>query len=240
VLPTRELAAPCYQRVNWCGAPSCPGYDLRITPGTSSSAAPPAPVPSDDALDDSDRPLTTLRGASVDVDPRLAARVAVAVLVTALAAVAISLSVAGLDKNAEITGLRQQGTPVEVTVTHCVALLGGSGSNGVGDSCLGTFVLDGKRYRSTIPGNGLWAPGSTLRLITVRTNPGLLATSHQVASEHVSWRVFILPAVLVVALIALVVAITARHVRRRRRLGAVGSVSTPLGAGLGGKHPVLG
>src|SRR5580704_381589 len=100
VLPTRELAAPCYQRVNWCGDPSCPGYDLRITPGSTSSAARPtptptsnpAPVPSDEALDDSDRPLTTLRGASVDVDPRLAARVAVAVLVAALAAVAISLS----------------------------------------------------------------------------------------------------------------------------------------------------
>ena len=161
-------------------------------------------------------------------------------LVAALAAVAISLSVAGLDKNAEITGLRQQGTPVEVTVTHCVALLGGSGSNGVGDSCVGTFVLDGKRYRSTIPGNGLWGPGARLRLITIRSNPGLLATSHEVASEHASWRVFIVPAVLVVALIALLIAVLVRRGRLRRRPGAVGSVSTPLGAGLGGKHPVLG
>jgi hypothetical protein len=239
VLPTRELAPSCYQRVNGCGAPGFPGYDQRITPGPSSSAAPPTPAPKD-APDDSDRPLTTLRGASVDVDPRLAARVAVVVLVAALAAVAISLSVAGFDKNAEIRALRQQGTPVEVTVTHCIALLGGSGSNGVGDSCLGTFVLDGKRYGSTIPGNALWAPGSTLRLITIRSNPGLLATSHQVASEHDSWRLFILPAVLVVALIALVGAIIARRVRRRRRPGTVASVSTPLGAGLGGKHPLLG
>jgi hypothetical protein len=222
VLPTRELATPCYQRVNWCGAPGSPGYDLPITPGISDSAVPPAPK--DDRLDDSGQPLTTLRGASVEVDPRLAARVAVALCVVALAVVAVSLTVAGVDKNAEINGLRQQGTPVAVTVTRCFGLLGGSGSNGVGNRCLGTFALDGTRYHGTIPGDALWAPGTTIRLLTIKSDPGLLATSHQVASEHASWRVFVLPMMLVVVAAALVIAII---VRRQRRPEAVGSVGRP-------------
>jgi hypothetical protein len=222
VLPTRELATPCYQRVNWCGAPGSPGYDLPITPGISDSPAP--PIPRDFTLDGSDQPLTTLRGARVEVDPRRAARVAVALCVVALAVVAVSLSVAGVDKNAEITGLRQQGTPVVVTVTRCFGLLGGSGSNGVGNSCLGTFVLDGKRYKGTIPGDALWAPGTTIRLVTIRSDPGLLATEHQVASEHASWRVFILPTVLFFGMTALV---TVLIVRRRRDLRKVGSVGSP-------------
>lgn len=222
MLPTRELATPCYQRVNWCGAPGSPGYDLPITPGISNSAVPPA-LRDDDPLDDSGQPLTTLRGASVEVDPRLAARVVVALCVVALAVVAVFLSVAGVDKNAEITGLRQQGTPVEVTVTRCFGLLGGSGSNGAGNRCIGTFVLDGTLYHGTIPGNALWAPGTTIRLVTIKSDPGLLASDHQLASEHASWRVFILPTVLVVVATALVIAIIVRRQRRSEAVGLVGS-----------------
>jgi hypothetical protein len=221
VLPTRELATTCYQRVNSCGSAGSPGYDLPITPGISSSAAPPAPR--DKTLDDSDQPLTTLRGASVEVDPRRAARVAVALCVVALAVVGVSLCVAGVDKNAEIRGLHQQGTTVEVTVTRCFGLLGGSGSNGVGNRCLGTFILDGMRYHGTIPGNALWAPGTTIRLVTIKRDPGLLATSHEVANEHTSWRVFILPTVLFVVATALVIAIVVRRQRRSEVIGLVGS-----------------
>jgi hypothetical protein len=149
--------------------------------------------------------------------------VAVALCVVALAVVAVSLSVAGVDKNAEVTGLRQQGTPVEVTVTRCFGLLGGSGSNGVGNRCLGTFVLDGTRYHGTIPGKALWAPGTTIRLVTIKSDPGLLATHHQVASEHASWKVFILPTVLFVVATAPVIAIIVRRQRRPEAVGLVGS-----------------
>jgi hypothetical protein len=235
VLPTRELAAPCYQRVNRCGDPGSPGYDLPIATGISSSTIP--PTPGDHKPDASSEPLTTLRGASVEVDPRRAARIAVALCLTALAVVAVGFFIAGVDKNAEITGLRQQGIPVEVTVTKCFGLLGGSGSNGVGNRCVGTFVLDGRTYQTTIPGNALWGPGTTLRFVTIKGDAGLLATAHQVQSEHASWRVFVLPAILLIVLAALVVVII---VRRRKGPGTVSSVSTPLGTGLHGRQPLPG
>jgi hypothetical protein len=217
------------------GAEGGPGYDLRITSRGSPSAAQQAPT--DDTLDVSRRPLTTLRGASVEVDARQAARVVVALCLTALGVVVVSLFVVGVHQNAQITRLRQQGVPVAVTVTGCRGLLGGSGSNAAGDSCSGTFVLQGRRYSATIPGDTLRAPGSTIRLVTVASDPGLLATVHQVQSEHASWRVFILPTVLLVVLAALV---TAFALRRRRKRGDVGSVSTPLTAVLPRRKPLQG
>ena len=152
----------------------------------------------------------------------------VALCLIALATVVVILFVAGVDKNTEITRLRQQGVPVAVTVTGCHGLLGGSGSNDAGSSCSGTFVLDGRRYSGTIPGDTLRAPGTTIRLVTIESDPGLLATFHQVKSEHASWRVFILPTVLLVVLAALVAVAAVEH---RRHRGTVSSVSTPRAAG---------
>jgi hypothetical protein len=195
----------------------------RITPRSNPSTAPQAPR--HDTLASRRQPLATLRGASVEVDPHQATRLVVSLCLIVLAVAVVSLFVVGVDKNAEITGLHHQGTPVEVTVTRCTGLLGGSGSNGVGSSCYGTFVLDNERYSGTIPGNALRAPGTTLRLVTIKSHPGLLATVHQVQDEQASWRVFILPTMLLVVLAALVLAVILRH---RRGPAPVGSVATPL------------
>ena len=70
---------------------------------------------------------------------------------------------------------------------RCLGVLGGSGSNAAGYSCRGTFVLDGQRYSDTIPGDTLLAPGTTVRLVTVESDPGLIATIQQVESDHTSW-----------------------------------------------------
>lgn len=162
---------------------------------------------------------------------------AFALCLAGLAALSAILFVAGAHKNAEITALRHHGVPVEVTVTGCLAMLSGSGSNAAGDTCHGTFELDGQRYSATIPGDALLPPGSTLRLFTAKSDPGILATAHQVRSEQASWRVFILPVALLMVLLALVTAVT---IRRRRGLGTVGSAGTPFAAGLGGHQPLLG
>ena len=112
--------------------------------------------------------------------------------------------VAGFRKNAQITALRTQGVPVVVTVTRCIGLLGGSGSNAAGNSCQGSFVLDGHRYVDPVPGYTLFPPGSHLQGITVRTDPALLSTVQVLAGQHASWRVYLLPAVLIVVLVVLV------------------------------------
>jgi hypothetical protein len=178
-----------------------------------------------------------LRGAAVEVDARHAARVVIVLCLTALAAAVVSLFVAGAHKNAEIANLQQHGMPVEVTVTRCFGLLGGSGSNGAGYSCRGTYVLDGKRYSATLPGDTLHAAGSAVRVVTTESDPGLIASFHQVANQHTSWRVFVVPIVLLVVLTA---SVTAIALRRRKDPGPSAQSAVGSGRGFTGGSPLWG
>ncbi len=161
------------------------------------------------------QPIMRLRGAGVDVDVRRAARVVVAGCLVALAVVTAVLFAAGVGKNAQINLLRQHGVPVTVTVSGCIGLMGGSGSNLAGYSCKGTFLLDGHRQSDAIPGNTFLRPGSTIRGVTVPSDPGLLSTVGILAAEHSSWKVFILPTILLVVLVVLGVEVFRRWRPRR-------------------------
>ncbi len=163
-----------------------------------------------------DRPVSTLRGAGVTADARRVGKVVVAACLVALAGVTVGLFVAGASKNAQITSLRSHGVPVEVTVTKCHGLLGGSGSNGAGYACRGTFEIGGHRYNEAIPGYGQLSPGSSIRGVAVPGNPPLFSTAGAAATERASWRVFILPSVLAVILVLLLgaVVLRIRHVRK--------------------------
>jgi hypothetical protein len=158
-------------------------------------------------------PLTRLRGAGVDIDVRRAGRVAVAVVLVALAALSGVLFTAGVDKNAQITALRTRGVPVTVTVSGCLGLLGGSGSNAAGYACQGTFTFDRHRYHDDIPGNSFERPGSTVHAITDPDDPTLLSTAALVATQRASWTVFLLPG----SLLILFVLIGGVALRRGRR-----------------------
>jgi hypothetical protein len=125
-------------------------------------------------------------------------RIVAAVCLVALAVVAVALFVAGMNKNDQITRLRQHGVAVAVTVTGCLGLLGGSGSNAAGYECKGTFALGGHRYNEDIPGNTIRTPGSTIRAIAVPGNPPLLSTARAVATDRPSWHVFVAPTILIV------------------------------------------
>ncbi len=158
-------------------------------------------------------PVTILRGAGVDVDARRVARVLVGTCLLALAALSATLFVVGARKNAQITDLREHGVPVEVTVTRCLGLLGGSGSNDAGYACRGSFTIGGHRIERAIPGDTFLPPGATLRAIAAPDDPGLFSTAAAVASEHASWKVFILPATLLVLLLAALGVLVARSKR---------------------------
>jgi hypothetical protein len=147
-----------------------------------------------------DAPVMTLRGAGVDVNGRRVGRVVATVCLLALAVLVVVLFLAGVRKNEQITQLRQHGVAVEVTISGCLGLMGGSGSNLVGYACRGTFTLDGRRYNEAIPGNTLHPPGTTLQDLTVPGDPALLATARAVATEHPSRKVFILPTILLLSL----------------------------------------
>jgi MYXO-CTERM domain-containing protein len=154
----------------------------------------------------------------------------------ALAVVTAVLFAVGVHKNAQITSLRTHGVRVEVTASRCFGLLGGSGSNGAGYSCRGTYVLEGARYSVTIPGDTLRAPGSKVQVVAAENDPGLIASLHQAQSDHASWTVFLLPSVLLFVLLGLLARFA---VRRRRDPGTVRSAGTAPGARLPRRQPLL-
>ena len=126
------------------------------------------------------------------------------------------------EKNAQITRLRNQAVPVEVTVSGCIGLMGGSGSNVAGYACRGEFTLAGHRYREAIPGtrslsrnenpSGRSAAGPGTRVNT----PVLLLEPEQ-ASE----KVFLLPAVLLALLGVFVAALALKRENLRRASGPI-------------------
>jgi len=144
-----------------------------------------------------------LRGASVGtLDSRRVGRAVAALCMVGLVVTAVVLAVAGADKNAQITRLRDHGVSVQVTVTGCLGLLGGSGSNPAGYECRGAYRAEGRRYVEDIPGTGLRRPGSTLRAVIDPDDPALLSTPAILATEHASWRVYVVPGALLLVVIA--------------------------------------
>ena len=172
----------------------------------------------------SEVPLSTLRGAGVDVDVRRLSRAAAAVLLTALLAVAAALFIAGERKNAQIAALRTGGIPVQMAVTGCIGLMGGSGSNPVGYRCRGTYLVDGHRYSAGVPGSGIHSPGALVAALAAQSDPALVSSAHLVAGEHQSWKVYAVPSLLVSVVGAVLVA---RYVRLCRRTMAERGETTP-------------
>jgi hypothetical protein len=164
-----------------------------------------------------------LRGAGVQADARRLAQVAVAIVLITLAALAIGFTIVGIHKNQQTDQLHTQGVPVTVTVTSCLGLLGGSGSNAAGYSCHGTYTLAGHSYNESLPGSAFHRPGATIDAVAVPGDPALVSPVAIVDAQHSSGSVFILPAafggVLVLLLVALVVRSRRRHAGARRADG---------------------
>jgi hypothetical protein len=173
-------------------------------------------APTDD-IGSPEGPATTLRGAPVELNVRTVGRVTVSVLLAGLLALAAILFVAGAQKNSQINTLRTHGVSVEATVSGCLGLLGGSGSNGAGYTCRASFTFDGRQYNEAIPDNSLHRPGTTVRLVTVPDDPSLISTPGAVASDQASAGVYLVPALLLGVLVVLVGGLL---IRRKGRSGA--------------------
>lgn len=156
-------------------------------------------------------PHTHLRGGSVQVDAQIIGRVLLGLVGVVLLACAILFLFVGLDKNNQITQLQRAGVTVDARVSGCLGELGGTGSNPAGYSCKGSFTLDGATHEVTIPGNSLRAPGSTVHIVTLKTDPQLVETVARLAKEHAAATVFVLPAILFAALILLIGGVAARR-----------------------------
>jgi len=191
---------------------------MNPAPPTGATAATGSPRPLGESgvarvVQDDASPVTMLRGAGVEVDGRRIGRLLLGVLTVAILAAALVTAVAGYEKNGQVEALRSHGVGVEMTVTHCLGLMGGSGSNLVGYDCDGTYTVAGHHYQASIPGTADHAPGSSVRGVVDRDDPALFSTPNALRAERASPRVFILPGVLFVG--AVLVAGFALLQRRR-------------------------
>jgi hypothetical protein len=186
-----------------------------LTRPDPTNAAPDEDRTAQDPEKASEGPVSTLRGAGAQVDVHTVAQVVLGLIGATLAILVVVFIVIGVDKNRQINELRGQGVPVTFTVTSCQGLLGGSGSNGAGYACRGTYRLAGHTYNEPLPGTAFFSPGASVHAVAVPGDPGLVSPVTVVESEHASSRVYVLPVVLFAALVLLVGTIFLR--RRRRR-----------------------
>jgi hypothetical protein len=165
---------------------------------------------------DDDR-VAPLRGAGVpEIEVRQLGRVLIALCLVALVVTSTVLFVAGARKNHQVDELRHHGVPVTVTISGCIGLLGGSGSNGAGFSCTGSYRVAGRRYVASFSAEVTEPPGSHLRAVTAAGDPSLVATVATVAGEHPSGGVYVLPGVLLAAAVAFGLGLVLTDRRRRR------------------------
>jgi hypothetical protein len=160
-----------------------------------------------------DRPVSTLRGAGVQIDTARAARIALVLCLATLVVVGSVLLIAGYRRNAQIDDLRAHGAPVQVSVTHCLGLMGGTGSSPAGYECTGSYTFHGAHYAEGIPGSTFYPDGAVVAGVVSTGDPGLLSTPSTVARAHTSVTLYLLGALLFVTAAAIGVW---SEVRRRR------------------------
>lgn len=166
-----------------------------------------------------DQPLSTLRGAGVAVDLRLAKRVLGTLIVLALAISSVVLFVSGAHQNAQASELRSHGVPVTVTLRSCFGQLGGSGSNVAGYSCTASFSLAGRRWVESFPWSSSGVPPRRASAYAVPSDPALVVSAASFRTERATARVFVLPSVLCALCIAALAAMASLRRRARRRRG---------------------
>jgi hypothetical protein len=157
-----------------------------------------------------------LRGAGVQIDGRKVARVLIVLVLAAMAVLAVLFTIAGVQKNSQADRLHHDGVPVTVTVTGCLGLLGGSGSNAAGYSCKGTYTLHGHTYTEPLPGSTFHRPGAVLPAVAVPGDPALVSPVSIEQDQRSSAGVFVLPAVFL-GLFLVGTALFAGYELRRRR-----------------------
>ncbi len=188
---------------------------------------PDPPVPgNDDAAGELGDRIGQLRGAGVSVDGRRVGQVALGIVLATLAILAIVFTVVGVHTNQQDDRLHNDGVPVTFTVTGCMGLLGGSGSNAAGYACRGTYTLDGHSYDEQLPGDSFHRPGSTVAAVAVPGDAALISPASIVAAQHSSASVFVLPAILGVVFL-LLGALLLLLPRRRRAASARDSFPAP-------------
>src|ERR1700733_7620044 len=108
------------------------------------SASPVGPSPADNGY--------IRGGGGVRIQTRRVIGVVVAVCVVVLVVFVVDLTASAAHRNAQLSTLRHQGVPVEVTVTGCLAIGSGVGMGIEYWQCRGAYALGGESYNEVIHG----------------------------------------------------------------------------------------
>jgi hypothetical protein len=147
-------------------------------------------------------------GGGIEIEPRRLVRVAIGFCVLVLVGIVIDMTVSAANQNSRQTKLRQQGVPVVVTVTGCLASGSGSGQTVEGYTCRGTYTVGSHRYNEVIGGTTIVHPvGQQLRAVAVPGEPTLVSTADGVAGTRSAWTPYITPTILGAVAIALALAL---------------------------------
>jgi hypothetical protein len=146
-------------------------------------------------------------GGGIEIELSRLVRVAIGLCVLLLVGIVVDLTVSAANQNSRQTKLRQQGVPVELTVTGCLGNGSGSGQTVEGYICRGTYTVGGHRYNEVIGGTTVVHPvGQRLQGVAVPGDPTLVSTANGVASKRSSWTPYITPTILGAVAIALALA----------------------------------
>jgi uncharacterized membrane protein len=186
-------------------------------PGPANGDEVGAPVDADHGRGQLDR-VGTLRGAGVGgVDTRRLGRILIGLIMATLAVLVVVFTVVGVHHNQQDDRIHHDGVPVTFSVSGCLGLLGGSGSNAAGYSCRGSYTLDGRTYRVRLPGNDFHRPGAQVPALAVPGDPTLVSPVALARTERSSAGVFLVPVILFVILVLLVALVLFDRQRHKKR-----------------------
>jgi len=126
-------------------------------------------------------------------------------LLLALFALTIVVTfISATNDNARIERLKDHGVAVAVTVTGCVGNVGGSGSNGAGYTCRGSYRLYGIRYREIIGSKtSSSSAGTKVRAVADPARPSTIELASYVQASSSSDSVYFVPSLLALFLVIL-------------------------------------
>ncbi len=173
------------------------------------------PAPAGTTPDDA----THLRGVRVaQVDTGRVVRVLVAIALVGLITLAAVLTASATSQNSRLNRLRNQGVPVQMTVTGCVAISSGIGMSVKYWECRGSYTLGGHSYNEVIGGSRAHlGDGQVVEAIAVPGHPALVSTSANLPQGRSSWTTYVPPIILAVLGVAGALGLMLWS-RRRRRL----------------------
>lgn len=148
--------------------------------------------------------VASLRGANAGSIGRTFWLGAAALGLAIFTAVLVVSLVSAFNDNARIERMKAHGIPLTVTVTTCDGNLGGSGSNGAGYTCRGTYRIDNTTFHEVIGSmTSFAASGTAVRAVADPSNHGTITLSTAVKSSKASPWAFVAPGALTVATVIL-------------------------------------